>query len=213
LAVCVVVALLTWLPVSAFPRIPVASLDRLFGCEFLIPGTPLMSGCVVALALALMLVPLAITVLAFVVLRRLRFTLRHHASTRVPDPLRFVALPAVVTFVFALSWTYVHQATATSWGLLPNMLFPALVGLFSFGAVEYGAAAEERLRGFRQFRDRVPFRVRVVATVLIPSLIAFWLIADGDALGALKQQLIALAEMVIGLLLLMRPEPQPGPER
>jgi len=150
----------------------------------------------------------ALSVILFVLRRPLPAAAKRLA--RAPR-LGFVVPSLLATALFALSWAGSHGDRASETGLLPQLVFPAVSGLFAFAVARYGPAVQRRGARYFRARDRLGARIRFVLLIALTTTVSYQL---GRMLGvsdkALTEQLLVLVGMVAGYLLLA-PGPQKAP--
>lgn len=165
-------------------------------------GTPRMYACSMAVAILTMAGPLILLALAFVYRRALRGLVGALAG-RLPQELRFIVGPVIATLVFAMAWSGSHYQTSWMVGFLPQTMFPAAVGVFTYAVGRWGATFQRRLAPFFDVRDRLPMKGRIVLAILFPMAFAFLLTAETRvSLTAQKEQIIVLVGLATGFLML-----------
>ena len=166
-------------------------------------GTPKMYVCSFGVAIMTMLGPVIILALAFV-FRRTLSALVARITQRLPVQTRTLIGPILATLIFAMAWSGSHYQTSWLIGLvLPQTMFPAVVGVFTYAVGRWGADFQRRLAPFFDLRDRFPMKARVAAAVLAPLIFAFLLTAETRvSLTAQKEQLIVLFGLASGFLAL-----------
>lgn len=154
------------------------------------------------LPLGAFLAPVALAVIVFVFRRAIGAFLRR-ATTLIPTPARFIVLPLVATILFAVSWAGSHFGHEGDVGLLPQIAFPAVSGIYAFAVARWGISPARPLAGYLRAKDRVPAKLRVVAVIALPTLVSYYLSRSlGPGQLALTQQLVVLAGLVIGYLMM-----------
>lgn len=184
---CVSVAAVGWIPL-AFPAGLITSLVPAGDC-FGVPSGPLMYLCSAKLAALTLIGPLTVLVLVFLLRHRIADIVKRNVA-RVPDAARFLVGPAIATALFTLTWADTHDM-ALDWGLVPQLLFPALVGLFAWASVRWNVELQERLARFFDARDRLTRRRRFAIAAAVPAVIGLVLGLD-PANAAAKEQLVVL---------------------
>lgn len=165
-------------------------------------GTPRMYACSWGVAILTMAGPLALIALAFVYRRALQRLVGVLAG-RLPQELRFAVGPVIATLVFAMAWSGSHYQTSWTIGFLPQTVFPAVVGVFTYAVGRWGAALQRRLAPFFDVRDRLPRAGRIVLAIIFPMAFAFLLTAETRvSLTAQKEQVIVLVGLATGFLML-----------
>jgi Double zinc ribbon len=199
--VCTLVSWLGWVPLSLPARLISAFVDH-GDCAALQAGSLLMYPCSAKVALLTVAGPLAVIALLLLLRGVLGAGLRRLIA-RLPEDARFLAAPALATVMFVMSWADVHKDTAGESGLLPQTLFPAVVGLFAFVTARYGAALQRILAPFFAFRDRFPLWQRMLVAVTAPLLIALLLTLQPRVTEqAAKEQFVVLITLGAGYLAL-----------
>jgi hypothetical protein len=198
-AVCAVVSLVGWLPLS----IPARALGAVVpggSCTGQTPGTPFMYVCSAWVGFLTVLVPLAI--IALVVVARVPIARGLAALlARLPEEARFLAAPVVATVLFELAWAGVHYETSGQTGLLPQVLFPAVIGLFTFVLMRWNTQLQRALSRILALRDRYPMRLRVGAAVAIPLVVSLLITLEPRVTQtALKEQIVVLVALACGYI-------------
>lgn len=203
--VCAVLSLIAWIPLSVPPRllhsflsdVSRGALDVGVGCG---PSPASASYlCSFEAGILAILPALLFSVVLFLVRKQLSRWLRALLGPRLPQNARFLVTPSIATLAFAMSWGYVHAASPYEVGIVPEILFPALVGLFTFTIAQYGSRIAGSARQLIVARDRLPFWARLAGVIIIPTLVSMVLTSQRPiAQLDLKQQLIVLIGLAIG---------------
>ena len=165
-------------------------------------GTPRMYLCSFGVAVLTMAGPIALLVAAFLLRRTIAGLVRRWIGL-VPEGLRFLVAPLLSSLLFGLAWAGSHYTTAWSVGLLPQTLFPGVIGLFTFTVARWGSVIQRRLVAFFDLRDRFPMKVRIGVALLVPIVISLVLTAENRvSFNAVKEQLIVLIGLTSGFLAL-----------
>jgi hypothetical protein len=210
LVVCALASLVLWYPlglpselvrnVIAQPTV-ICRFENAFAAGFN-AGTPRMYFCSLGVAILTMAGPVALIVLAYVFRGTLRRIIGEIAG-RSPVPVGWLLAPLAATLVFELAWSGAHYTTAWFIGFLPQTLFPAVVGLFTYAVGQWGSAAQARLVPVFDLRDRYPASLRVVAAFVLTFVVSFILTAENRvSLTAIKEQLIVIVGLVVGFVML-----------
>ncbi|MEK7215695.1 MAG: hypothetical protein AAB289_08890, partial [Chloroflexota bacterium] len=105
------------------------------------------------------------------------------------------------TLFFTISWSGAHTATALQSGILPQTMFPAVVGLFTFAVVRYGPPLQRSLVSFFDVRDRYPMKLRFGVAILVPFLASLLITFESRvSQTALKEQVVVVISLVTGYL-------------
>jgi hypothetical protein len=215
LFVCATLSLLAWIPLSEPPRLLHSAITDASGGLGLGPGCGqgaatagyLCSFAGGALAIAPAIV---FSLVLFFVRKQLTQWVRRFVSPRLPESAAFLLAPAIATLAFTMSWGYVHATTPYQFGIVPEVLFPALVGLFTFTSAQYGTSILGSVPRLLDARDRVPVWGRLAAVLVIPTLVSIGLMSQRPVTDIdLKQQLIVLISVAIGFAALV-PRRAPG---
>jgi hypothetical protein len=169
-------------------------------------GTPRMFACSALVGVLTVALGPVLTALVLYKFRRLLAGLVRSALARLRSEPYLVA-PVVATAVFLVAWAGTHHSTPHV-GLLPNVLFPAVVGLFTHWTAARSRQIQERFEGFFRARDRVPRWLRMAATVLLPTLFAASLASRFSAGGTVafpteQQQLVVIVGLLVGYSLMV----------
>lgn len=168
---CAVISCIAWYPLGG-PVYAIALAFRGFGCANVAPGSLQMFFCSAGVAL-LQLLPAAIAlVLVFVFRKPLMRWVQQGITTKLSPGMQFLVAPAVATCLFVIVWAGVHYTLPIQTGLLPQIIFPAVIGLFTFIIVRYGDGLRRALDPFFESRDRFPRWLRFVAVLAVPLLIS-----------------------------------------
>ena len=165
---CLVVSVAGWLPLRA-PAYTLGLVIPHGSCRNVQAGSPAMVICGTRSAGLVLLAPFVFTAILFLFRRRVRVFLRRALTPRLPSDWRFLAAPAIATGVFTMGWSYAHSSSWDSVGLIPDICFPTLVGLFAYLTARYVEVIQRRLRGYLVVRDRVGSWGRLAITIVLPS--------------------------------------------
>jgi hypothetical protein len=194
---CVVVALAGWIPLG-FPAglitsvVPAGECGAFDGALF-----ALCSAKVAALTLA---GPVAVLAVVFLLRRRIADIVKRNVA-RVPDAARFLVGPALATALFTMTWADAHDMPF-DWALVPQILFPAVIGLFAWITARWNADAQRRLARFFDARDRLSRRRRFALAAAVPAVAGLVLGLD-TANGPAKEQLVVLIGLASAYLALV----------
>lgn len=211
--VCAAVSWIGWLPLG-LPALLVGAIVPPGDCTGVYPGTPEMYVCSAGVALLSAVGPLAVLLLLFL-LRAPLAKLVRDLTLKVPEKARYLVTPVTATVLFTIAWSGLHSTEGGS-GLLPQTMFPAVVGLFTFVTTRYGPALQRSLGPFFDFRDQFPKGLRLLVAVAVPLLLGLLITSEERVSAAtFKEQIIALASMIAGYLAIApgQGEPQSGVRR
>ncbi len=173
-------------------------------CGYLLTGSFSMYLCSAKVGLLTLAGPLA-SVAVLIVLRR--WIAKHiiKLSSRLPQETRFLLAPLVACIVFAFSWAPIHYEAVDDSGLVSQRIFPAIVALFAYSSLRYGAAIQKTLlkTSFFARRDNLPTVVRWLIALLIPLIFSLAITFQNRVSeAALKEQIVTLLALFCGYLAL-----------
>lgn len=191
-----------WVPASLPARVIDAPIPET-NCVGEVPGTTAMHACAARVAGLTMVGPIVLTVLVVVFRKQVAAALER-ATPALPAGSEILVAPLLATAFFLLSWAGIHASTGWQTGILPQKMFPAVVGLFTFGSGWYGPAVGRRLAGYYNARDRVPSVLRLAATIAIPIAVSVW-VTNQDRVTdtALKEQAVVLLGLALAYFLMV----------
>jgi hypothetical protein len=180
------------------------------GCADLTPGTLEMYICSAKIGLVTLIGPILMMLLIFL-LRKPLSRWVHNLTPKLPEGGRFLAAPALATLIFTIAWSGAHKDTSFQMGILPQIIFPAVVGLYTYVLARYSSGLQHLFAGFFNFRDKIPSWVRFVIVIAVPILIGLAITtADSVGGGAAKEQFVVLVALVNGYLFLAPRGPVPA---
>jgi hypothetical protein len=118
-----------------------------------------------------------------------------------------LAASAVATLAFAVPWAGLHYDPGRSafafgaWGLLPQALFPSLIGLITFGTMSFMGANRSGVAGAFRARDALPLPARIALVIAGPYLLAS-AVGGAGLTSALSEQLVVLVAIALGFAML-----------
>jgi hypothetical protein len=205
--ICAIASLVFWVPLSA----PSQFIDKLLPtvhCTGFLPGSPPMYGCSAAVGFLTIAGSLVI-VLALFVLRRPVAAAVRALTSRTPAEGRFLIAPVAGTLAFTVAWAGAHHATSSLSGLVPQTVFPAVVGLFLYATARWGNGFRRALGPLLDLRDRYAIGWRIIAAAVIPLALALIITAEARvSQTALKEQVVAIVALISGYVALL---PRTGP--
>jgi hypothetical protein len=123
-------------------------------------------------------------------------------SEKLPENARFIVPPIIATIVFSLAWSWYHIDTSGLTGIIPNRIFPAIVGLFTYSVIQFGPKIQNSMASFFRARDKVPIFFRYVLVLAIPMGIALLItIEERVTAEALKEQFVVIIALIAAYLL------------
>jgi len=208
---CVLVSVAGWIPLSFPSRLVNGQLGRLalWGvCTDLPAGSVEMFGCSMVIGIVTVaLGPLLTAYLLYLFRAQLSRAIR--AGLASMQGLQDLTPAIVATAVFLVAWAGTHFETSGSVGLLPNLIFPAVIGLFAHGTTRNAAQIQARFSSFFERRDRLPVKIRLGMTLLFTTAFAIVLsnvFEDGSnrvVQPTAQQQVVVLFGLVLGYALMV----------
>jgi hypothetical protein len=200
--VCSVLALIAWYPLGLPARV-IRWIIPTPTCIEQATGASTGFGCSTGAAFISMIGPL-LFLLGIVLLRGRLRPLLASAVQRVPEELRFVVLPLFATLLFTISWAGFHTDGATAAGLLPQIIFPGVVGVVTYLLARYERWLQGHIAGFLALRDRVPRWARLAVVVAVPAIIS-WALTHSNAFSRteLKEQVVILIALALAWIALV----------
>jgi hypothetical protein len=114
-------------------------------------------------------------------------------TAKLPRSSGMFVSPVLATGIFTMVHASVHDKTADMTGIVPQRMFPALIGLFTFGAARLAPAVATRWGSAIDKRNHIPGFVRLLIALAVPLLSSYALTNQERVSDtALKEQTIAL---------------------
>jgi hypothetical protein len=187
----VLTSLLLW-PLLAIPGNILKDAIPRGDCIGRTPGTSSMYFCSAKVGFLTALGPLLALVGAVVFRRPLGDGLARLTSS-LPSGSSTLVVPAVATGLFTLVHASVHANTADQSGIVPQRMFPAVIGVATLAAGRLGPAVARRFGPAIRSRDRIPVPLRALVALAIPIAFAYVTMnQDRVSETATKEQLVAL---------------------
>jgi hypothetical protein len=180
------VAVVGWIPLGW----PVQTLGAAVPQPTCFGNGPLTWACSALAAVATLAAPVALLAVLLVARKRIAEVIRANVE-RLPVVARFLVGPSVATALFVLTWASAHH-DVMQWGLVPQILFPALVGLFGWITVRWNLAIQQKLAAFFARRDALSRRRRFAIAAAVPAALGIVLGIDPEGF-AWKEQFVVLA--------------------
>lgn len=199
--VCAAISLIGWYPLSLPVRL-IRTLLPDVSCTGTTPGTFGMYLCSAGVGLMVIAAPVLLMVVIFLLRKPLTERVER-LTQKLPKETRFLVAPALATIIFVIAWSGVHKDTASQWGMLPQIIFPAVIGLFTFAVARFGPSVQGTLGSFFDSRDRLPRWIRLLAVIAVPMLLALLITyQERVTQEALKEQFIVLVALVMVYLMM-----------
>jgi hypothetical protein len=199
---CAVLSIVTWYPLSVPTRLIRAIIPVNLNCTNSTPGSFEMYLCSAGVGLFTIAIPL-LSMLVVFIFRKQLMRLIKKLNPKLPEASRFLVMPAFATIIFVISWSGAHKDTGLSWGIMPQIAFPAIIGLFTFIITKFGKKMQLSLKSFFDTRDKIPRILRFVIAAAIPMGISLLITyQDRVSFEALKEQFVVLVSLTIGFLVM-----------
>jgi hypothetical protein len=199
---CVILSLVLWYPLSIPTRIIRAIIPVNLNCTGSTPGSFQMYLCSAGVGLFTIAIPLLSMLVVFIFRKQLT-RLAKKLTPKLPESGRFLIMPSFATIIFVISWSGAHKDTGLSWGLLPQIAFPAVIGLFTFVITKWGKKMQLSLKSFFDSRDKIPRFLRFLIAAGIPLAISLIItFQDRVSFEALKEQFVTLVSLVTAFLVM-----------
>ena len=161
-------------------------------CTGEVAGTSAMYRCSVKVGFLTVLGPLLALVTSIVFRRPLMRQVRK-LTAKLPRGSSMFVTPALATAMFTMVYASVHSQTSSQNGLVPQRMFPALLGLLTFLAARLRGTVARRFGGAITARDRIPGPLRAVIAFGLPMVVAYLIMRqDRVTETAAKEQIVAL---------------------
>jgi len=199
---CAIMSLVLWYPLSIPTRIIRAIIPVNITCTSATPGSLEMYICSAGVGLFTIAVPLLSIVIIFIFRKQLGKLVKK-LTPKLPEESRFLIMPSFATIIFIISWSGAHKDTGFSWGILPQIVFPAIIGLFTYSVSRYGKNIQTSLKPFFDSRDKIPRLLRMAIAVAVPILISLAITAqERVSFEAVKEQFVVLVALITGFLVI-----------
>lgn len=203
---CALVAVCGWIPFGLLGS-TIRSFISPGSCAAFSARTPAMYLCSAKIAFFSLIGPISLSALcliAFFLLRKSAAQPLMTGARRIPLGFRYLAGPVLATLFFTITWAGIHYGMAFRIGILPQIFFPAVVGLASWVVARYDFALRQRLSFIPLFdrRDKLSWPAKVSVVVLVPIVLSLALTFQNRVTAAaLKEQLVVIATLVTAYLL------------
>jgi hypothetical protein len=200
--VCALLSLVGWFPLGLPTRLIRAAIPVNITCTNLDPGSFQMYLCSAGVGLMTMAVPLILMLVVFLIRKPITKWVQKMIP-KLPEDSRFLVMPAFATAFFVIAWSGAHRMTGMQWGILPQIIFPAVIGLFTFSVTRYGPKLQTSLKPFFDTRDKFPKFLRFLILLAIPTVISLAITAQKRvSQEALKEQFVVIVALVTGFLIM-----------
>jgi len=198
ISTCIVVSAIVWIPVSFAARV----IGGILQCSPTENGALTRYACAGKSAAINLILPIAIALILFLVRKRLASSAAR-CLQRVPLQLRPLVGPALATLLFAAFWAWNHYSTPFMMGILPQIVFPAAIGTFTYVSKRQNQQTRQRSAPLSWFNDRIPKTMRIVliaaATISLSWAFGLQRLITGVPL---QQQILVLVGLALSYVAL-----------
>lgn len=191
-----VLSALVLAPVLALPGNLLKSLIPVGDCTAYTPGTGAMYLCSTRVGFLTTLGPLLVLVVG-IFLRKPIMAGIGKVTAKLPRGSSTLVMPLVSTLVFSMVYASVHSETMAGNGLVPNRIFPAVLGVLTFLAARLQRTVASRFGRAITVRNKIPGVVRGVLALALPLAVSY-VITDQDRVTdvSTKEQVVSLLTVV-----------------
>ncbi len=123
-------------------------------------------------------------------------------TTKLPEHFRAYSIVITTTAVFTLGWAAVRSPYPFIFGIVWNILFPALVGILTWFTIQKQDFLIEKSKMILELREKIPAKFRILALFGFTLILTYILMAIMPNKGTqFKEQLIVLISVFLGWLL------------
>jgi len=199
---CALLSLIGWFPLGLPTRLIRAIIPVDITCTNMQPGSFQMYICSAGVGLLTIAVPILLMLIIFLLRKPLTKWVQQ-LIPKLPEESRFLVMPAFATIIFIIAWSGAHKDTGSQWGILPQMVFPAVIGLFTYSVTRYGPRLQLGLKPFFDTRDKFPKFLRFLIVMAVPIVISLVITAqERVSQEALKEQFVVLVTLITGFLVM-----------
>jgi len=152
--------------------------------------------------------PTTVAVLLFALLFIFRRWTNHTVAMfakKIRSGPRYAVPPVITTLFFTITWAGTHYGMAFDFGVLPQILFPLVAGLFAWAAMRYDPSFRRTgsLGILFARRDKVPLLVRIILALVCPAVLSLSITFQHRVTHpAFKEQTLVVVTLVMGYILL-----------
>ena len=123
-------------------------------------------------------------------------------TTKLPEHFRAYSIVITTTAAFTLGWAAVRSPYPFIFGIIWNILFPALVGILTWFTIQKQDFLIEKSKMILELREKIPAKFRILALFGFTLILTYILMAIMPNKGTqFKEQLIVLISVFLGWLL------------
>ena len=123
-------------------------------------------------------------------------------TAKLPEHFRAYSIVITTTAVFTFGWAAVRSPYPFIFGIVWNILFPALVGILTWFTIQKQDFLIDKSKMILELREKIPAKFRILALFGFTLLLTYILMAIMPNKGTqFKEQLIVLISVFLGWLL------------
>ena len=123
-------------------------------------------------------------------------------TTKLPEHFRAYSIVITTTAVFTFGWAAVRSPYPFIFGIVWNILFPALIGILTWFTIQKQDFLIDKSNMILELREKIPAKFRILALFGFTLLLTYILMAIMPNKGTqFKEQLIVLISVFLGWLL------------
>ena len=143
----------------------------------------------------------AIAVAMYLFRKQLRSGLQK-LTNKLPNHFKPYSIPITTTVVFTFGWAAVRSPYPYIFGIIWNIVFPALVGILTWFTIEKQDFLVQKSKKVLELREKIPPKFRILALFGFTLLLSYIMMAIMPNKGTqFKEQLIVLISVFLGWLL------------
>jgi len=126
----------------------------------------------------------------------------HKLTNSLPEHFKAYSIAITTTAVFTLGWAAARSAYPYIFGIIWNILFPALVGILTWFSIQKQEFLLAKFKRILELREKIPSKLRILTLFGCTLLLTYTLMAIMPNEGTqFKEQLIVLLSVFLGWLL------------
>ena len=126
----------------------------------------------------------------------------HKLTNSLPEHFKAYSIAITTTAVFTLGWAAARSAYPYIFGIIWNILFPALVGILTWFSIQKQDFLLDKFKRILELREKIPSKLRILTLFGCTLLLTYTLMAIMPNEGTqFKEQLIVLLSVFLGWLL------------
>ncbi len=123
-------------------------------------------------------------------------------TDKLPGHFKAYGVPIVTTAAFTFGWAAARSAYPYIFGIIWNILFPALVGILTWITIQKQDFLIDKSKKILELRNKIPAKFRIVALFGLTLTLTYLFMAIMPNEGTqFKEQLIVLISVFLGWLL------------